>query len=127
MAHLDPEDLIVWKLSMELATSLYKLTKGWPRDERYGLTSQVRRAAVSVPANIAEGHYRGTTAEFMQFLRVARASLGELRTLLRIATNVGYISESEFTGFKETTNRCMQMLGGLMKSLERKKTNAKSA
>jgi four helix bundle protein len=80
-----------------------------------------------VPANIAEGHYRGTTAEFMQFLRVARASLGELRTLLRIAANVGYLNEADFAALKETMTRCMQLLGGLMKSLEKRKSNTKTS
>lgn len=121
MAHLDPEDLDVWKLSMALSTDLYKLTRAWPKDELYGLTSQVRRAAVSVPANIAEGCYRGSTPEYLQFLRVSRASLGELRTLIRIAANVGYLPENDVPGVMNTISRCMQMLGGLTKALEKKR------
>lgn len=121
MAQLDPEDLDVWKLSMALTTDLYKLTRAWPKDELYGLTSQVRRAAVSVPANIAEGCYRGSTSEYLQFLRVSRASLGELRTLIRIAANVGYLPENDVVGAMNTISRCMQMLGGLTKALEKKR------
>jgi four helix bundle protein len=121
LANLEPEDLDVWKLAMQLATDIYKRTRDWPKEERYGLTSQVRRAIVSVSANIAEGQHRGSTTEFIHFLRIARGSLGELRTLMRIATNVGYLTDMEFEKFGEDMARCMRMLAGLMKALERRK------
>ena len=78
-------DLIVWQRAMQLTVAIYRLTKGFPREEIYGLTSQIRRAAVSVPSNIAEGHGRLNKAEFLQFLGIARASNFELQTQLQIA------------------------------------------
>jgi four helix bundle protein len=78
-------DLVMWQRSMQLTVAIYRLTKDFPRDELYGLTSQVRRAAVSVPSNIAEGHGRLNTNEFKQFLGVARGSNSELQTHLEIA------------------------------------------
>ena len=78
-------DLIVWQRAMQLTIAIYRLTKGFPREEIYGLTSQIRRAAVSAPSNIAEGHGRLNKAEFRQFLGIARASNFELQTQLQIA------------------------------------------
>lgn len=78
-------DLVVWQRSMQLTLTIYRLTQGFPREEIYGLTSQIRRAAVSLPSNIAEGHGRLNTAEFRQFLGVARGSNFELQTHLEIA------------------------------------------
>jgi four helix bundle protein len=78
-------DLLVWQRAMQLTVTIYRLTKEFPREEVYGLTSQIRRAAVSLPSNIAEGHGRLNTGEFRQFLGVARASNFELQTQLQIA------------------------------------------
>jgi four helix bundle protein len=78
-------ELIVWQRSIELATAIYRLTRGFPKDEVYGLTSQIRRSAVSVPSNIAEGQGRLSTGEFRQFLGFARGSNFELQTQLEIA------------------------------------------
>lgn len=78
-------DLVMWQRSMQLTVAVYRLTKDFPRDELYGLTSQIRRAAVSLPSNIAEGHGRLNTGEFRQFLGVARGSNSELQTHLEIA------------------------------------------
>jgi four helix bundle protein len=78
-------DLIVWQKSMQLTVVIYGLTKAFPRDELYGLTSQIRRAAVSLPSNIAEGHGRLGTSEYRQFLGIARASNFELQTQLELA------------------------------------------
>lgn len=123
MAALEPEDLDVWKVAMALATDLYQVTQGWPKSETYGLISQVRRASVSVPANIAEGHHRGSTAEFLQYLRVSRGSLSELRTLIRIAANVGYVAEVEVQKLFEQVSLCMKLLAGLIRAPERKKSS----
>jgi four helix bundle protein len=84
MAH-SFRDLVVWQRAMQLTVAIYKLTPGFPHEEMYGLTSQIRRAAVSVPSNIAEGHGRLNTGEFRQFLGVARGSNSELQTQLEIA------------------------------------------
>jgi len=78
-------DLTVWRKSMKMATCIYRLTQGFPREEMYGLASQLRRAAVSVPSNIAEGHGRSGAAEYRQFLWVARGSNFEVQTQLEIA------------------------------------------
>jgi four helix bundle protein len=79
----------VWQRSIQLAVSIYSFTRGFPREELYGLTSQMRRAAVSVPSNIAEGHGRGSTGEYRQFLGMARGSNCELQTQLEIARALG--------------------------------------
>jgi four helix bundle protein len=84
MAH-SFRDLIVWQRAMQLTVSIYRLTQGFPREEMYGLTSQIRRSAVSVPSNIAEGHGRLNTREYRQFLGIARGSNFELQTQLEIA------------------------------------------
>ncbi|MGB7533952.1 MAG: four helix bundle protein [Halobacteriota archaeon] len=83
------QDLEVWKKAMGLVTEIYKNTQTFPKEELYGLTNQLRRASVSVPANIAEGWGRGTTKEYMQFLRIARGSLLEVETLMTISHNLG--------------------------------------
>jgi len=83
------ERLEIWREGMEVVKAVYRLTGGWPKEELYGLTAQVRRAAVSIPANIAEGLGRGTTAEAAHFAQVALGSAYELDTLLRIATDLG--------------------------------------
>ena len=85
-------DLIVWQRAMNVADGVYRLTSGYPRDELFGLTSQTRRAAVSIAANIAEGHGRGTRAAYAGFLRIARGSLRELETHLLLAKRLGMAS-----------------------------------
>src|SRR5881628_197411 len=86
-------DLIVWQKAMDLVTSIYRATESFPKTETYGLTSQIRRAAVSVPANIAEGQGRRLAGEYLQFLANARGSLLELDTHLEIAVRLGILSE----------------------------------
>jgi four helix bundle protein len=93
-------ELLVWQRAMQLTLAIYRLTQGFPREESYGLTSQIRRAAVSLPSNIAEGHGRLNTKEFRQFLGIARASNCELQTQLEIARmlemgNLKQIEEAE--------------------------------
>ena len=83
------QDLVVWQQAMDLATSVYATTRTWPKDELYGLTSQARKAATSVPANIAEGYGREVRGSYLQFLRIAQGSLKELETHLLIADRVG--------------------------------------
>jgi four helix bundle protein len=88
------KDLLVWQQSMDLAVEVYSVTKSWPRDEIYGLTSQARRAAASVPANIAEGYGRELRGSYLQFLRIAQGSLKELETHLTILERVGVSSSA---------------------------------
>ena len=90
----DYEDLIVWQRAMDLVEEVYKLVKLLPNEENYGLASQMRRAAVSIPSNIAEGYGRGTSAEYARFLGIARDSLYEAETQLEIAVRLGFIEEA---------------------------------
>ena len=95
------KDLEIWQEGIELVTTVYKLTNDFPKEELYGLTSQLRRAAVSVPANIAEGYARNHRAELRQFLYIALASLAELETLSIIAVRLGYTSQGDFSARTE--------------------------
>jgi len=88
------KDLLVWQRAMDLVVAVYEVTRVWPKDEIYGLTSQVRRAATSIPANIAEGYGRENRGSYQQFLRIAQGSLKEMETHLLIAERVG-IAETD--------------------------------
>jgi four helix bundle protein len=88
-------DLLIWQQSIELAADVYRLTRSWPKDELYGLTSQARRAATSVPANIAEGYGRENRGSYVQFLRIAQGSLKELETHLLVAERVQIATETQ--------------------------------
>ncbi|NLO19068.1 MAG: four helix bundle protein [Ignavibacteria bacterium] len=113
-------DLNVWKEAMNLVTNVYKLTQIFPREELYGLTSQMRRAAVSIPSNIAEGHQRNSTKEYIHFLSIARGSIAELETQLMIAEQLNYIQISKLESIMELTQKTGNLLGALMKALGRK-------
>ena len=110
-------DLEVWKLSMHLAVRIYQLTRRFPREEAYGLTSQVRRAAVSVASNIAEGKGRASDRELTQFLCHSRGSLFELETQLGIAQELGYGQETEYSELRKSASAIGRMLNGLIRSL----------
>lgn len=90
-------DLVAWQQAVELAASVYSLSRSWPREELYGLTSQARRAAASISANIAEGYGRDNLGSYLQFLRIAQGSLKELETHLLVAKRVGVASDVEAT------------------------------
>ena len=110
-------ELKVWQKSMDLVVACYEVAKTFPDDERYGLTSQLRRAVVSVAANIAEGHGRGTTKSFINFLLIANGSLTEVETHLIIAGRLGYISRDEGKPFYDQIQEVGRMLSGLRRSL----------
>ena len=112
-------DLQVWQLGMDLAEACYLLTKRFPKDELFGMTSQIRRAASSVPANIAEGYGRDSKGEYIQFLRVAQGSLKELETHLTLSTRVGLMSESETKNVLEECDHLGRMLHRLIRALQR--------
>lgn len=114
------KDLDVWKKGMDIVVAIYKLTEGFPKHEIYGLTSQIRRAAVSVPSNIAEGASRQTTKEYIQFLYIALGSLKEMETQLILASRLEYIEDEEYNKLIENTDSIGQMLVGLIKYLKRK-------
>ena len=106
-------DLEVWQKAMQLVTDIYRETAAFPRSEVYGLTNQVRRAAVSVPSNIAEGCGRSSKKEFAHFLCNARGSLLEVETQLEIAQNLGYLSDKSARELLSKTNEIGRMLNGL--------------
>ena len=115
-------DLTVWQKAMELAIKVYFVTKAFPKEELYGLTSQIRRAAFAIPANIAEGYARGHLAEYQQFLRIAFSSGAELETHLLIAHRVHLLKEEDFSRLSDTISEVMRMLNGLMQKLRRSKS-----
>lgn len=112
------KELIVWQKSMKLVTLIYDLTKTFPEDERFGLTSQMRRCAVSVPSNIAEGWGRMSRKNYIQFLRISRGSLFELETQLLITKELKYSNNSET--IKSLIIEISKMLNSLIKKLEEK-------
>ena len=104
------ENLEIWQRGVTLVEEIYDATRAWPREEVYGLTGQLRRAAVSVPANLAEGVGRGTTREVARFAQIALASLYEVDTLLVIANRLGYLEGSEAVGMRESVGQlCRQV------------------
>jgi four helix bundle protein len=111
------KDLDVWKKAVCLVVDLYKLTKRFPNDERFGLTAQIRRAASSVPANIAEGWGRGSTTEYIHFLKIARGSLTELETHLIVSGELGYINQAESARFETSISDVGKMLNRLISAL----------
>ncbi|MEM8560017.1 MAG: four helix bundle protein [Bacteroidota bacterium] len=113
-------DLLVWQRAMDLVDEVYDLARCFPSDERFDLRSQVRRAAVSVPSNIAEGWGRSSKKDFIRFLFIARGSLYEVETQIRIAYRQGYIEGPVLEGLIEQGHELSRMLLGLIRSVERK-------
>lgn len=111
-------ELKVWQMSMDLAARVYALTATFPAEARYGLTQQMRRAAVSIPSNIAEGYGRDQPGYVMQFLRIAMGSTRELETQLRLSVRLGLATETITQTAREECDQVGKMLRGLMRSLE---------
>ncbi len=114
-------DLVVWKKAMRLSVDVYRATSGLPSDERFGLTSQMRRASSSIAANIAEGHDRGSTNDFVRFLWIANGSRVELETHLMLAGELGFLSREVVKELLATTEEIGRMLVGLRRSLDQTK------
>ncbi len=114
-------DLEVWSLSMDLVEDVYRETGKFPDEERFGLSSQMRRAAVSIPSNIAEGSGRKNAKEFIQFLYIAKGSLAELETQIEIAHRLNYMRD--INKYLENTKRIRMMIIGLVSSLDSIKKN----
>jgi four helix bundle protein len=110
-------DLVVWKKSMTFVLNVYRYTQAFPKIETYGLTSQLRRAAVSIPSNIAEGQARLSTGEFRQFLGNARGSLTEVETQILIARELGYLDENQSDFLLNDAAEVGRILNGLLASL----------
>ena len=113
------KDLEVWKISVDLAVDIYKMTENFPKEETYGLISQMRRSAVSIPSNIAEGAARKHKKEFIQFLYIGLGSLSEAETQIILAERLGYISDT--SELYEKISSIKKMLNGLIAHLENKK------
>lgn len=111
-------DLIAWQKDMKLVTEIYCATKLFPAEERYGLTNQLRRAAVSVPSNIAEGQARFSGKEFHRFLSMTRGSLVEIETQLQIAMNLGYLGASEGGALMDEAGELSRVLNRLLASIK---------
>ncbi|MGO8792543.1 MAG: four helix bundle protein [Terriglobia bacterium] len=111
-------DLRVWQEGMNLAENCYRLTKQFPKDELFGMTSQIRRASSSVPANIAEGYGRDSKGDYIQFLRISQGSLKEVETHLILCTRVGLLTKPETQSALEHCDRLGKMLHRLIRSLQ---------
>lgn len=115
-------DLDVWKKARSLVKEVYLVTRSFPKDEMYGLMSQMRRCAVSIPSNIAEGYGRQFKKETVQFLHIARGSLFELETQLFIASDLSYIDEECLEKLLMQLDDCKKLLNGLIKYFENKES-----
>ena len=118
------EDLIAWQKARSLTNLIYQATRQESFRRDFGLCDQMRRAAVSVMSNVAEGFERSGTAEFKQFLAIAKASCGELRSQLYVAHDVGYLSEKDFQSLFSAAEEVSRIIGGLRTSLNRRTTEA---
>jgi four helix bundle protein len=112
-------DLDAWKIAMDLAVDCYTLTRSFPRDELFGMTSQIRRAAASVPANIAEGYGRDNRGDYVHHLRIAQGSLKELETHLILASRVGIVTSEQLDPILSRADRVGRLLRSLYRSLQR--------
>jgi four helix bundle protein len=110
-------DLLVWQKSIELTKLLYRVTALFPAEEKFGLISQIRRAAISVPSNIAEGQARNTTGEFIQFISHAEGSAAELDTQLFLSVELGFVQAAQATTIFALIDEVRRMLNGLRRKL----------
>ena len=111
------KELDVWKDSIDLVVQIYNITKGFPKEELYGLTIQIRRAAASVPANVSEGAGRNHSKQFIRFLRIAQASLSECETLLQISIRLNYLDKGMFQSIQGRICKLNAQLSGLIRSI----------
>ena len=112
-------NLLAWQKSMDLAVEIYRITRDFPKEESYGLTSQLRRAAVSAPSNIAEGAAGRTKQQFSNFLSNAIGSLNEIDTQLELAQRFGYVKMTEYDHLYQACDECLALTYGLRKSVNR--------
>jgi four helix bundle protein len=113
------KELDVWKDSVELVIDVYNFTKGFPKEELYGITNQIRRAVVSIPTNISEGSGRNYSAEFIRFLKISQGSLSEFETLLVISLRLNYLDEVRFKSTEGRIFKINAQLSGLIKSIHK--------
>ena len=120
------KDLILWQKAMVLATDVHRLTTELPRHELFGLSSQLRRAAVSIPSNVAEGAARRTTREFMSFLHIARGSFAELETQLHLAVSIGYLTDAALAPVLGRLDEVGRLLNAVIVGLRRREAQRSS-
>lgn len=125
MAAKNFKDLIAWQKAMDLVEMVYRLTKSLPPDELYGLTSQLRRAVISIPSNIAEGQGRSSGKDFVRFLTIAYGSLREVATQLLIAVRLKYIAQADFQPVQELCDETGRILNGLMSKLRKEEADCR--
>jgi four helix bundle protein len=113
-------DLKVWQMAMKLTEDIYRTTESFPSRETYALANQLQRAAVSIPSNIAEGHARSSTKDYLRFVSISQGSLAEAETQLELAHRLGYIPQAELLCLLEQTNEVGRMLHGLRSALAAK-------
>lgn len=114
------QDLIVWQKAMALATDIYRVTRLLPKEELFGLTSQLRRAAVSIPSNIAEGQARNSPKEFLNFISIAKGSAAELTTQLDLCTRLGYLTDAQHAPVATLATEVARMLNALSARIKTK-------
>ncbi len=112
------KELKVWQKAMEVVTQIYQITNSFPREEQFGITSQIRRCAISIPSNIAEGCGRKSTKDFNNFLGIALGSCFEIETQLLISKNIGFINEQQFISFESEIQHIQNMIIKLQNSLD---------
>ena len=117
------KELNVWQKSYELCLEIYRITANFPHEERYGLTSQIRRSAVSIPSNIAQGYGRKTTVDYIRMLYISYSSVCELETQILLAKDLGFIEKDELSTVKTNIAEIERMLKALITSLENKHLN----
>lgn len=113
--------LIIWQKAMNLVTKTYHSTKKFPKEEIFGLTSQIRRCSISIPSNIAEGHGRESNKEYLRFLNISIGSLFELQTQLEIAKNIDYLTEEDFNTLYEDSREIERMLVSFINKIKERK------
>jgi four helix bundle protein len=121
----DYTDLRVWNLAIDLAEMIYRITDSFPQHERFGLVSQLRRAAVSVPSNIAEGYSRNRTGDYLRFIAIARGSLSEVKTQLIVAARLGYLDPAKAHHTLNQVDQLLRQLTSLYSAIERSPRSGK--
>jgi four helix bundle protein len=111
-------DLLIWQKSMNLVTEIYKATSAFPREEIYGITSQIRRSSVSIPSNIAEGYGRSSTGDYKRFLHISLGSLYELQTQIEISNRLSYIDVDSYTKLGSASNELERMMNSLISKIK---------
>jgi len=119
-------DLEVWKKAMDVARHVYKATAKFPAEERFGLTNQIRRSAVSVPSNLAEGHARASAAEFSRFILISMGSVAELETQILLSGDLGYLDNEKKQSLLSEIDLVGKMLRGLSKAIARRKSQMRT-